>query len=137
MVVNEGLILEIVRPGAGEPVAEGDVGEIVVTSLDPVHPWIRLALGDLTAALPGRSPCGRSNMRIKGWMGRADQTTKVKGMFVRAEQIAEIAKRQPELGRLRLVVTRSGQTDVSTLKAEWASPSEALQQRLGACLRAL
>ena len=108
MVVNEDLIFEIVRPGTGDPVAEGDVGEIVVTSLDPDHPWIRLALGDLTAALPGRSPCGRSNMRIKGWMGRADQTTKVKGMFVRPEQVAEIARRHPELGRLRLVVTRAG-----------------------------
>ena len=116
MVVNEDLILEIVRPGTGDPVAEGDVGEIVVTSLDPHHPWIRLALGDLTAALPGPSPCGRSNMRIKGWMGRADQTTKVKGMFVRPEQIAEIAKRHPELGRLRLVVTREGETDAMTLK---------------------
>src|SRR5260370_39255779 len=102
MVVNEGLILEIVQPGSGEPVAEGDVGEIVVTSLDPHHPWIRLALGDLTAALPGKSPCGRSNMRIKGWMGRADQTTKIKGMFVRPEQIA--GRRHPELGRLPLVV---------------------------------
>ena len=106
MVVNEDLIMEIVRPGTGDPVAEGEVGEIVVTSLDPHHPWIRLAIGDLTAALSGPSPCGRSNMRIKGWMGRADQTTKVKGMFVRPEQIAEIGKRHPELGRLRLVVTR-------------------------------
>src|SRR5581483_3445073 len=88
MVVNEDLIVEIVKPGTGEPVAAGDVGEIVVTSLDPAHPWIRLALGDLTAHLPGKSPCGRTNMRIKGWMGRADQTTKVKGMFVRPEQIA-------------------------------------------------
>ncbi len=110
MVVNEDLILEIVRPGTGDPVAEGEVGEIVVTSLDPDHPWIRLAIGDLTAALPGTSPCGRTNMRIKGWMGRADQTTKVKGMFVRPEQIAEIGKRHPELGRLRLVVTREGET---------------------------
>ncbi len=110
MVVNEDLILEIVRPGTGDPVAEGDVGEIVVTSLDPDHPWIRLAIGDLTAALPGPSPCGRTNMRIKGWMGRADQTTKVKGMFVRPEQVAEIGKRHPELGRLRLVVTRAGET---------------------------
>ena len=112
MVVNEDLIMEIVRPGTGDPVAPGDVGEIVVTSLDPQHPWIRLALGDLTAALPGASPCGRTNMRIKGWMGRADQTTKVKGMFVRPEQIAEIGKRHPELGRLRLVVTRSGESDL-------------------------
>src|SRR5438445_7470195 len=83
MVVNEHLILEIVRPGTGDPVTEGDAGEIVVTSLDPHHPWIRLALGDLTAALPGPSPCGRTNVRIKGWMGRADQTTKVKGRFGR------------------------------------------------------
>ena len=137
MVVNENLILEIVRPGTGDPVSEGDVGEIVVTSLDLHHPWIRLALGDLTAFLPGRSACGRSNMRIKGWMGRADQTTKVKGMFVRPEQIAEIGKRHPELGRLRLVVTRAGETDVMTLKAECTSPSEALQDRLAASLRAV
>src|SRR5260370_1051129 len=128
MVVNDGLILQIVQPGTGEPVADGDVGEIVVTSLDPVHPWIRLALGGLTAALPGRSPCGRSNMRIKGWMGRADQTTTVKGMFVPPEQIAEIGKPHPELGRLRLVVTRTGETDGVTLKAECASPSDALRR---------
>ena len=137
MVVNEDLIMEIVRPGTGDPVAEGDVGEIVVTSLDPDHPWIRLALGDLTAALPGPSPCGRSNMRIKGWMGRADQTTKVKGMFVRPEQIAEIAKRHPELGRLRLVVTREGETDAMTLKAECASSSGVLREQVAASLRAV
>ena len=132
MVVNEDLILEIVRPGTGDPVAPGDVGEIVVTSLDPHHPWIRLALGDLTAALPGASPCGRTNMRIKGWMGRADQTTKVKGMFVRPEQIAEIGKRHPELGRLRLVVTRDGESDVMTLMAEVAAASEALCKEIAA-----
>ncbi len=137
MVVNEDLIMEIVRPGTGDPVAEGDVGEIVVTSLDLHHPWIRLALGDLTAALPGNSPCGRSNMRIKGWMGRADQTTKVKGMFVRPEQIAEIGKRHPELGRLRLVVTREGETDVMTLKGECNSASEALRSDVAATLRAV
>src|SRR5882757_9409974 len=137
MVVNEDLILEIVQPGTGEPVAPGNVGEIVVTSLDPHHPRIRLALGDLTAALPANSPCGRTNMRIKGWMGRADQTTKVKGMFVRPEQIAEIGKRHPDLGRLRLVVTRSGETDIMTLKAESASPGAALQGELAAALRAV
>src|SRR3954471_17519448 len=137
MVVNEGLIFEIVRPGTGEPVPEGDVGEIVVTSLDPEHPWIRLALGDLTAALPGMSPCGRSNLRIKGWMGRADQTTKVKGMFVRPEQVAEIGKRHPELGRLRLVVTRQGETDMMTLKAEAAASDAELQQAVTATLRAV
>jgi phenylacetate-CoA ligase len=137
MVVNEDLIMEIVRPGTGDPVAEGDVGEIVVTSLDLHHPWIRLALGDLTAVLPGKSPCGRSNMRIKGWMGRADQTTKIKGMFVRPEQVAEIGKRHPELTRLRLVVTRKGETDAMTLKAECASASEDLRSRIVATLRAV
>lgn len=118
LIVNEDLILEIVTPGTGTPAQPGDVGEIVVTSLDPHHPWIRLALGDLTAALPGRSPCGRTNLRIKGWMGRADQATKVKGMFVRPEQIAEIGRRHPELGRLRLVVSRDGESDAMVLKAE-------------------
>ena len=120
MVVNEDLIVEIVRPGTGDPVPEGDVGEVVVTNLDPHHPQIRLALGDLTAALPGPSPCGRTNLRIKGWMGRADQTTKVKGMFVRPEQVAEIGRRHPELKRLRLIVTREGEADAMTLAAETA-----------------
>jgi phenylacetate-CoA ligase len=135
MVVNEDLILEIVTPGTGDPVADGDVGEIVVTSLDPDHPWIRLALGDLTAALPGTSRCGRTNLRIKGWMGRADQTTKVKGMFVRPEQIAEIGKRHPELGRLRLVVTRQDEIDVMTLWAESAEPTTTLEEAVIATLR--
>ncbi|MHC2537681.1 phenylacetate--CoA ligase family protein [Bradyrhizobium diazoefficiens] len=135
MVVNEGLIMEIVKPGTGDPVTEGDVGEIVVTSLDSHHPWIRLALGDLTAALPGPSKCGRTNMRIKGWMGRADQTTKVKGMFVRPEQVAEISKRHSALGRLRLVVTRQGETDAMTLKAETAAASEALREEIAGTLR--
>jgi phenylacetate-coenzyme A ligase PaaK-like adenylate-forming protein len=137
MVVNEDLILEIVRPGTGDPVTPGEIGEIVVTSLDPHHPWIRLALGDLSAALPGVSPCGRTNMRIKGWMGRADQTTKIKGMFVRPEQIAEIGRRHPELGRLRLVVTRAGETDAMTLRAECAAADDALQPTLAATLRAV
>jgi len=137
MVVNEDLIMEIVRPGTGNPVTDGDVGEIVVTSLDPEHPWIRLAIGDLTAALPGQSLCGRTNMRIKGWMGRADQTTKVKGMFVRPEQIAEIARRHPALGRLRLVVTREGETDVMTLRCECDSPADALRNEIAATLRAV
>ena len=108
------------RPGTGDPVPEGDVGEVVVTSFNPDYPMIRLATGDLSAVLPGRSPCGRTNTRIKGWMGRADQTTKVKGMFVRPEQIAEVAKRHPELGRVRLVVTREGEQDAMTLHAESA-----------------
>jgi phenylacetate-CoA ligase len=137
MVVNEEVIVEIVRPGTGDPVPEGEVGEIVVTSLDPHHPWIRLALGDLTATLHGQSRCGRTNMRIKGWMGRADQTTKVKGMFVRPEQVAEIGKRHPELGRLRLVVTREGETDLMTLRAECALPADTLREQLIASLRAV
>jgi phenylacetate-CoA ligase len=135
LLVNEDIILEIVRPDTGEPVPDGDVGEIVVTSLDPEHPWIRLALGDLTAALPGPSPCGRTGARIKGWMGRADQTTKVKGMFVRPEQVAEIGRQHPELGRLRLVVSRDGETDVMTLKAECATPTAQLRAAVATTLR--
>ncbi|MGY3549433.1 MULTISPECIES: phenylacetate--CoA ligase family protein [unclassified Bradyrhizobium] len=137
MVVNEDLIMEIVKPGTGDPVTPGDVGEIVVTSLDPHHPWIRLALGDLTAELAGPSKCGRTNMRIKGWMGRADQTTKVKGMFIRPEQVAEIGKRHPALGRLRLVVVRQGEADAMTLKAECAEASDALREGIAATLRAV
>jgi phenylacetate-CoA ligase len=137
MVVNEDVIVEIVRPGTGDPVAEGEVGEVVVTNLDPHHPQIRLAVGDLTAALPGQSPCGRTNMRIRGWMGRADQTTKVKGMFVRPEQVAEIGRRHPELGKLRLVVTRDGETDVMTLAAEAGSRGEELRAAVAATLQAV
>ena len=135
LVVNEDIIVEIVRPRTGEPVPEGDVGEIVVTTLDTHHPWIRLALGDLTARMGGVSPCGRTNMRIKGWMGRADQATKVKGMFVRPEQVAEVARRHPELGRMRLVVTREGETDVMTLLAESAETGEALAGAIGTTLQ--
>ncbi|MGA2999864.1 phenylacetate--CoA ligase family protein, partial [Bradyrhizobium sp.] len=137
LVVNEDIILEIVRPGTGEPVAPGDVGEIVVTTLNPDHPWIRLAIGDLTAALTGKSPCGRTNGRIKGWMGRADQTTKIKGMFVRPEQIAEIGKRHPELGRLRLVVQRDNEQDVMVLKCESTSANDALSNAIAATLRSV
>jgi phenylacetate-CoA ligase len=137
LVVNEDIIVEIVRPGTGDPVPEGDVGEIVVTTLDPHRPFIRLALGDLTAAMPGHSACGRTNMRIKGWMGRADQATKVKGMFVRPEQVAEIGRRHPELGRLRLVVTREGETDVMTLQAETAAPTADLTDAVAATLQSI
>jgi phenylacetate-CoA ligase len=137
LVVNENIIVEIVRPGTGDPVAEGEVGEIVVTTLDPHHPIIRLALGDLTAALPGLSPCGRTNMRIKGWMGRADQATKVKGMFVRPEQVAEIGRRHPELGRLRLLVGRERETDVMTLMAECTAVSDDLAGAVAATLQSI
>lgn len=118
LILNEDIILEIVRPGTGDPVTPGEVGEIVVTVLDPHHPLIRFATGDLTAILPGASPCGRTNSRIKGWMGRADQTAKVKGMFVRPEQVAEVLRRHPEIARARLVVARNGETDAMTLKVE-------------------
>jgi len=131
MIVDEGVIVEIVRPGTGDPVPEGEVGEVVVTAFNRDYPMIRLATGDLSAVLPGRSPCGRTNMRIRGWLGRADQTTKVKGMFVHPEQVADVAKRFPELGRVRLVVTRAGEQDVMTLKAEGPAADSALAARIG------
>jgi phenylacetate-CoA ligase len=137
MVVNEDIILEIVRPGTGDPVPDGEVGEIVVTTLDPHHPLIRLALGDLTATLPGISPCGRTNQRIRGWMGRADQTAKVRGMFVRPEQVAEIARRHPSLGRLRLVVTRESENDIMTLRVENVTGEVGLVDTVGATLQAI
>src|SRR3954463_14062364 len=126
MIVNEDIILEIVRPGTGDPVADGEVGEVVVTTFNPDYPMIRLATGDMSAVLSGRSPCGRSNMRIKGWMGRADPTAKVKGMFVHPSQIAEIGKRHPQLGRLRLVVSRENEQDLMILSAECATADAAL-----------
>jgi phenylacetate-CoA ligase len=137
LVLNENRIVEIVRPGTGDPVPEGEVGEIVVTSLDPHHPFIRLALGDLTAAMSGPSPCGRTNGRIRGWMGRADQTAKVKGMFVRPEQIAELIRRHPELGRARLVVTREGETDAMSLRVEAESEAASLADAVAATLQAV
>jgi phenylacetate-CoA ligase len=121
MVVNEHVVVEIVRPGTCDPVADGEVGEVVVTSFSPDYPMIRLATGDLSAVLQGPSPCGRTNMRIKGWMGRADQSAKIKGMFVHPAQVAEIGRTHRELGRLRLVVTRAGEQDVMTLMAETAA----------------
>lgn len=135
LILNENLIVEIVRPGTGDPVPEGDVGEIVVTSLNARHPIIRLALGDLTAILPGTSPCGRTNARIRGWMGRADQTCKIKGMFVRPEQVAQVARRHPELGRVRLVVTRLGENDAMTLRAEIAEQAPGLAERVSETLQ--
>lgn len=137
MIVDEGVIMEIVRPGTGDPVPDGEVGEIVVTTFNKAYPMIRFATGDLSAVLADRSPCGRTNMRIKGWMGRADQTTKVKGMFVHPEQIAAIAKRHPELARLRLVVTRENEQDVMTLHAETENRDSAFADTLAASLRDL
>jgi phenylacetate-CoA ligase len=126
MIVAEGMIMEIVRPGTGDPVAEGEVGEIVVTALVPEYPLLRFGTGDMTAALSGLSPCGRTNMRIKGWMGRADQSTKVKGMFVRPEMVAEVAKRHPEVAKARLEVDRDGVNDLMVLRCEVADGGEAL-----------
>ncbi len=118
LIVAEQRIVEIVRPGTGEPVAEGDVGEVVVSAFNRDYPLVRFATGDLSAVLPGQSPCGRSNMRIKGWMGRADQTTKVRGMFVHPHQVAEIVRRHPELRRARLVVGQVDGNDAMQLLCE-------------------
>jgi phenylacetate-CoA ligase len=137
LVVNESLIFEIVRPGTGDPVKDGDVGEVVVTCLNPDYPMIRLATGDLSATMPGRSPCGRTNLRIKGWMGRADQTTKVKGLFVHPEQVAEVALRHPELACARLSVTRDGEEDAMTLLAECAAPVAGLEQAVAVTLQSV
>jgi phenylacetate-CoA ligase len=134
LVLDESVIVEIVRPGTGDPVPEGEVGELVVTTLNPGYPLIRFGTGDLSAMLAGTCPTGRTNMRIKGWMGRADQTTKVKGMFVRPDQVAEIARRHPELGRLRLIVTRTGEADMMTLAAEAGSPTDGLRAAVAATL---
>jgi phenylacetate-CoA ligase len=137
MIVNETMLVEIVRPGTGDPVTAGDVGEVVVTSFNTDYPMIRLAIGDLSAVMPGLSPCGRTNMRIRGWLGRADQTTKVKGMFVHPGQIADLAKRHPELGRVRLAVRRDGELDAMTLLAECASTDPALAQVVAVTLQAV
>ena len=118
MIVDEGVLVEIVRPGTGDPVPEGEVGEVVVTSLNPDYPLLRFATGDLSAVLPGESPCGRTNLRIKGWMGRADQTTKIKGMFVRPEQVADLVSRHPEVSRARVVAEREGASDVMRVLLE-------------------
>lgn len=118
LVLDEGVIVEIVRPGTGDPVPEGEVGELVVTTLNPDYPLIRFGTGDLSAVLPGTCPTGRTNHRIKGWMGRADQTTKVRGMFVHPGQVAEITKRFPEIKRARLVVSGEMANDQLMLKVE-------------------
>jgi len=138
MILEESILVEIVRPGTGDPVAEGEVGEVVVTTLTLDYPLIRFATGDLSAILPGPSPCGRTNARIKGWMGRADQTTKVKGMFVHPTQVAEAVRPHRDVLRARLVVTQENQTDVMTLHAEVAADADpALAVRLAESLQAV
>ena len=137
MLVSENLIVEIVRPGTGDLVPDGEVGEIVVTTFNQDYPMIRLGTGDLSAFMSGVSPCGRTNKRIKGWMGRADQTAKVKGMFVHPRQIAEIGKRHVELGKLRLVVSRAGEQDAMTLMAECATPGAGLDAAVAETLQSI
>lgn len=130
------MLLEIVRPGTGDPVAEGEVGEVVVTTLNPTYPLIRFGTGDLSAVLPGQCPTGRTNTRIKGWMGRADQTTKIRGMFVHPGQVDAIAKRFPEVGKARLVVTGEMANDHMTLKIESAcSGPDSLVQKVMEAIR--
>ncbi len=136
MVVDEGVYLEVVTPGTGDLVAPGEVGELLVTVINPVYPLIRFATGDLSALMPGISPCGRTNVRIKGWMGRADQTTKIKGMFVHPEQIAEIVKRHPEIDRARLVVTNPDHVDKMVLHCELGgSQPEGMEDRIRGSIR--
>jgi len=118
MIVDEGAIVEIVTPGTGDPVADGEVGEVVVTALNPDYPLIRFATGDLSAIVTGQSDCGRTNMRLAGWKGRADQATKVKGMFVRPEQVARLVERHPEIQRARIEVGHNGKTDTMLVKLE-------------------
>ncbi|MGH8681412.1 MAG: phenylacetate--CoA ligase family protein [Burkholderiales bacterium] len=135
MIVDEGILLEIVRPGTGDPVPEGEVGEVVVTTFNPDYPLIRFATGDLSAVLPGASPCGRTNVRIRGWLGRADQTTKVKGMFVHPSQVAEVARRHPEIRRARVVVDQADGQDRMTLHCEVEAASAGLADAIVATLR--
>jgi phenylacetate-CoA ligase len=137
LIIEEGVVVEILRPGTGDPVPDGEVGEVVVTTLSPLAPMIRFATGDLSAILPGSSPCGRTNRRIRGWMGRADQAAKVRGMFVRPEQVAEVLRPHPGAGRARLVIGLDGDRDVMTLRVEAgdAGLAEALARSLQAVTR--
>jgi phenylacetate-CoA ligase len=135
LVVDEGVIVEIVRPGTGDPVPDGEVGEMVVTTLNPDYPLIRFGTGDMSAVLAGSCPTGRSNVRIKGWMGRADQTTKIKGMFVHPGQIADVLKRHPEAKKARLVVTGEMANDQMLLKVESGSSNTDLAKAIGESLR--
>lgn len=135
LISDEGIILEIVRPGTGDPVAPGEVGEVVVTTLNPDYPLIRFATGDLSALLDGPSPCGRTNVRIKGWMGRADQTTKVKGMFVHPSQVAAVVARHPEIRKVRLVVSSENNQDSMKFQCEVDAASDDLADAISATIR--
>lgn len=129
LIMDEGVIVEIVRPGSDRPVPDGEVGEVIVTSLNPDYPLVRFATGDLSAILPGTSPCGRTNRRIKGWMGRADQTTKIKGMFVRPEQVAQLVSRHDEIVRARVIASRVGEMDTMTVQIETRATNPALYEQ--------
>jgi phenylacetate-CoA ligase len=135
MIIDERLILEIVRPGTGDPVSAGEVGEVVITSLNKDYPLVRFATGDLSAVLPGASPCGRTNVRIRGWMGRADQSTKVRAMFVTPRQVNDIVRRHPEVARARLVVEGEAGNDRMTLKCEVAERPSGLVEAIVASIR--
>ncbi|MCC2673360.1 MAG: phenylacetate-coenzyme ligase (Phenylacetyl-CoA ligase)-like protein [Ramlibacter sp.] len=135
LVVDEGVLVEIVRPGTGDPVPAGEVGEVVVTTLNPGYPLIRFGTGDLSAVLEGEDPTGRTNVRIKGWLGRADQTTKIRGMFVHPSQVADIARRFPEIVKARLVVSGEMANDLMTFKVEAASAPQDLGIRIGEAVR--
>jgi phenylacetate-CoA ligase len=135
LVLDEGVIVEIVRPGTGDPVPEGEVGELVVTTLNAEYPLVRFGTGDLSAVLAGTCPTGRTNTRIKGWMGRADQTTKIRGMFVHPSQVADIARRFPEVVKARLVVSGEMANDQMTLKVETSSSAQGLDARIGEAIR--
>ena len=135
LVLDEGVIVEIVRPGTGDLVPEGEVGELVVTTLNPDYPLIRFGTGDLSAILPGPCPSGRTNVRIKGWMGRADQTTKIRGMFVHPAQVADIARRFPEVIKARLVVSGEMANDSMTLRVETRAGAQGLETRIGEAIR--
>ncbi|MDP9897134.1 phenylacetate-CoA ligase [Variovorax boronicumulans] len=135
LVIDEGVLVEIVRPGTGDPVPDGEVGEIVVTSFNPDYPLVRFGTGDLSAVLAGTCPTGRTNKRIKGWMGRADQTTKVRGMFVHPSQVAEIVRRFPEIQRARLVVSGEMGDDQMTFKLECAGAPDGLDARIADAVR--
>lgn len=135
LVVDEGVIVEIVRPGTGDAVAEGEVGEVVVTTLNPAYPLVRFGTGDLSAVLAGADPTGRTNQRIKGWLGRADQTTKIRGMFVHPSQVADIARRFPEILKARLVVSGEMANDVMILQVEASERPQGLDARIGEAVR--
>lgn len=135
MVVNEDYIVEIVRPGTGEPIADGEVGELVVTNFNRLYPLIRFGTGDLSKVIPGQSPCGRTNMRLAGWMGRADQRTKIKGMFVDPAQIAQIVAAHPEVSKARLAVSRAGEADAMVLSVETEAHGDGLTDRVATTLR--